>query len=111
DALLARRVVGGAGRPQADRGGRRGGGGRLGEGLDHVALQHLPALAAAGDGGEIDAVLGREFGGRRRRRHRRLGRRDGRFRLGRRRFGFRSRRFHLRGGHFGFRSRRLGFRR
>ena len=45
---------------------RRGG---LGDRLEHVALQHLPALARAGDAGDVDAALGGDLGGGGRGRH------------------------------------------
>ena len=74
----------GATRRRRDGGRRRRGGG-TGERLDHVALQHLAALAAAGDRRQVDRLLRGELGGRGGRRHR--GRRGGLRRSGGRRLG------------------------
>ena len=53
-----------------------------GDGREHVALQHLAALPAAGDRGEINSVLRRDLGRGRRRRHCRGRRRSGLVRRG-----------------------------
>ena len=60
-ALFARRIIDGRGRTHRDRSRHRSS--RVGKSGEHIALQHLAALARTGNAAGVEAVFGGDLGG------------------------------------------------